>query len=265
MSTLAEMGHTADQRWARERAYWDDLYRPGGAGHARFLWSERLQGHSYAAGYFEKLLKDVCWQKVLSIGGGVDRVGVFLAKAGNRVLSVDLSPIAVEQTRALADRAGAAGNLTALAANCEGVELPPGEFDLVVCKRALHCMDFGKIIALVHRVLHPGGVFIAEEPASLLRLLRWLHDKLPFHPDSPCSPDEKELTETDLALVRKTFASVRFMYFDFLARESTAYLLLKLRLIKLLRPLGRVDALLVNNLFPLLKYLSTYVILRAVK
>lgn len=252
-------------RGAREQTYWDDVYRVTGPEHGKYLWTRRVEELSYVGEHFRQLLRGLHGRRVLSLGGGVDRLGLSLARAGNRVVVVDVSAVAARATAELAAQAGVAENLTALVGAAEDVDLGDETFDVAVCKRALHHMDLERVVARVRAWLVPGGVWLAEEPVCLARWLRWVHAKLPFHPEAPRTDDEREFTEEDLALFRRTFRTVTVTWFDLFARESVAYLLFKLGMEQLLYPLGKLDYYLMNRWPRTLRRLSTYVIVRAVK
>lgn len=251
-------------RAARERAYWDEVYRVEGLDHEKYLWSKSVTESSYSEDFFNALLRELSRLKILTVGGGVDTVGVSLAINKNRVVTLDISPAAARLTRELSRRAGVERNLSAVVMNCEEMVLDE-KFDVVICKRALHHMSLPRVIARVHDCLVEGGRFIAEEPVCLLKPLRWIHAKLPFHPESPRTPDEAELTEEDLALIADVFREVKFHYLDCLTRESIKYFLWRARAAGLLRPLGRLDFSLVNDYLTPLRYLSTYAVIQATK
>ena len=99
----------------------------------------------------------------------------------------------------------------------------------------------------------------------LLRPLRWVHGKFPFHPDMLKTADEVELASEDLAFIKSVFGETEFHYVDFLTRESVKHFVWKARAGRWLRLLGRLDFSLINRYLPPLRYLSTYVIIRAVK
>jgi protein-L-isoaspartate O-methyltransferase len=247
----------------REKAYWDETYRAEGLNHEKYLWSTFITESSYGDEFFNELLGRTSRRKVLTIGGGVDTLGISLAKNDNRVVSLDISHEASRQTRELARQLGVEKNLSAVSMNCEEMVFDE-KFDVVVCKRALHHMKVPMVIERVHDSLIEGGSFIAEEPVCLLKPLRWIHEKLPIHP-SPRTKDEVEFTEEDLAFIAGAFREVKFHYIDFLTRESIKYYLWKAGAAGLLRPLGRFDFSLVNKYLAPLKYLSTYTVIQAVK
>lgn len=257
------MDELMEERAARERRYWDEAYRAEGLNHEKYLWSKSVAASSHGDDVFNGLLHELSRKKVLTIGGGIDTIGVMLAK-NNRVVSVDISPVAALQTRQLARCRGVEKNLSAVVMNCEEMVFGD-EFDVVVCKRALHHMNLARVIERVHRSLADGGCFLAEEPVCLLKPLRWIHEKFPFHPEAPRTADEVEFTVDDLTFIAGMFGKTKVYYIDFLTRESVKHFLWKARAGRWLRPLGRLDFSLLNRYVRPLQYLSTYAVIRAVK
>jgi hypothetical protein len=253
-----------NEKAARERAFWDEAYRAEGSAREKYLWSKFITESSYNEDLFNAILAKFSRRRILTLGGGVDATGVSLAKNNNRVVSLDISPAAARQTRELARRLGAEKNLSAVVMNCEEMALEE-KFDVVVCKRALHHMSLHKVMERVHGCLAEGGCFVAEEPVCLLKPLRWIHEKFPFHPEAPRTEDEVEFTGEDLAFIGDSFREVRFHYTECLTRESVKYCLWRARADGLLRPLGRLDFSLVNYYLKPLKYFSTYVVIQATK
>ena len=99
--------------------------------------------------------------RVLCLAEGEGRNAVFLAERGHRVSSVDLSPVGVQKTLALAARSGVA--VDAAVGDLATFAIEAGAFDAIVSiwahvphalRRALH--------ASVAAGLKPGGVFIFE-------------------------------------------------------------------------------------------------------
>ncbi len=260
-----DTGPGVGTRLDRERVHWDRVYDRRGGQPQNLSWMEYVEGTTFTAEFFRGLLKPLSRRRVLSIGGGVDRLGVGLAKEGHLVVCVDISPVASARTQALADEAGVADRLTARPTACEEMAFAPASFDVVVCRRALHHMEIARVLPTIHAALETGGVFVAEEPACLHPLVRWVHERFPFYGDAPHTPDEKELTPPDLDLLRKTFRSTRLYHFDFLARESIAYLLNNRGWSRLLYLLGKTDYHLVNRLLPPLRQFCNYVVVHATK
>ncbi len=254
-----------DSRLARESAYWNDMYQCDGTEHHKYLWVKEVENRSYVGQCFLRLAARFRRKQILSLGGGIDSLAVALAKADNRVVSVDISPVAVAATVELARREHVADKVTALVSASETIDLEDESFDVVLSKRALHHMDVERTVGRIRNLLVDGGVFLAEEPICLSAGLEWVHRRFPFHPTAPRTRDERELTHDDLRLIRHSFREVRLCCFDCLARESVAYVLSKTRMDWLLNPLGRVDHVLLNKCLPILRGAATYAIIEASK
>jgi SAM-dependent methyltransferase len=265
MQAIQDNPYRPDTRRHREKEYWDRIYEMEGRNFQNYSWMAYVEETTYNARFFHDLIRPMRDQKILSIGGGLDRFGVKLAREGHRVVCVDISAVAAARTQELAQRAGVTSNLTARAASCEDMDFPPETFDIVVSKRALHHMDIARVVPCIRTVLKSGGVFLAEEPICLHPLIRRIHDRFPFYGDAPHTPDEKELTQPDLTLIQNTFRSTRLYYFDFLARESIAYHFHKLRWNRLLYRLGQIDYALVNWVLRPLRRLCNYLMIYATK
>jgi SAM-dependent methyltransferase len=265
MRATQDKPHGSGTRLEREAAYWDSVYGGHGGRDQNLSWMEYVEETTFNARFFRGLLEPLRERRILSIGGGVDRLGVGLAREGHRVMCVDVSPEASARTEALARRAGVIGQLTVQSAGCEELTFAPASFDTVVCKRALHHMEIARVVPILHSVLETGGIFLAEEPVCLHPLVRWVHERFPFYGDAPHTPDEKELTFPDLNLISKTFRSARLFHFDFLARASLAYRLNRRRWNRLLYLLGKTDFYLANHLVPPLSRFCNYVMIYATK
>jgi len=129
------------------------------AGEALARWNARFQGEDYLFGTAPNAflvaqasrLQPGC--RVLAIADGEGRNGVFLAKQGLRVLSVDFSPVALAKARRLAAR--------------EGVELET------------ECADFARWTWERERFDAVVGIFIQFADAALRsRIFRGIRETL---------------------------------------------------------------------------------------
>lgn len=145
-------------KWANPQLMWDE----------RFSQTEPVYGkqpNSYLRAHVVRL---VAGSKILVPGDGYGRNGIWLARQGFRVHTVDLSPVGVQ-------RAQQAARAAALAMTIEQADLttwswPVAEFDAAACI-FLHLPP--EVRLKVHRnvlgALKPGGIVIIEAftPAQL--------------------------------------------------------------------------------------------------
>jgi cyclopropane fatty-acyl-phospholipid synthase-like methyltransferase len=104
---------------------------------ARQFWDERFSTETYIFGTepnvflasHQALFKP--GMRVLAVADGEGRNGIWLAQQGCDVLSVDVSPIAIDKARRLAARRGV--SLRFECADLMQWQWPEGEFDAVVC------------------------------------------------------------------------------------------------------------------------------------
>ena len=224
---------------------------------------DRIRESAYSEKFFYELVKDISRKRILSIGGGVDKVAIFLASRGNQVVSVDISPKAVAITQELSCRFNLTHALKVHELNFEEEKIP-GEFDLIITHDSLHHMSLEKVLPKIHAMLSTAATFIALEPVCLSPLIKKFHEKAPFHPTPFFKGIEDELSAKDLATIKKLFTQTTLYYFDFITRESIGYRLNKLKLHKVLKALGRIDFAILNSC-PFLRKAASYAIIKAVK
>jgi SAM-dependent methyltransferase len=108
--------------------------------------------------------------RVLSIGEGEGRNGVYLASRGYQVTAVDASAVGLRKAERLAAERGL--SITTVVTDLSGFSITPGAWDVVV---AIFCHLPNPLRQSVHRAavegLRPGGMFVLEAytPAQLAR------------------------------------------------------------------------------------------------
>jgi ubiquinone/menaquinone biosynthesis C-methylase UbiE len=112
-----------------------------------------------------RILGEVRGKDVLELGCGAARWSVALARAGARVVGLDVSPRRLEQAR----RTMRAGHVEfpLLEASAESVPLPDASMDVVFCDHgAMSFCDPYRTVPEVARILRPGGflAFCAVSP-----------------------------------------------------------------------------------------------------
>ncbi|MGE3877356.1 MAG: bifunctional 2-polyprenyl-6-hydroxyphenol methylase/3-demethylubiquinol 3-O-methyltransferase UbiG, partial [Parvibaculaceae bacterium] len=163
---------------------------------------------------FDPLVGDWTGKRVLDLGCGGGFMAEALAQKGALVTGIDLSPGAIAIARKHAEANGlaigyteGAGENLAFAGRC---------FDVVVCVDVLeHVADLDRVIAEIHRVLKPGGLFLFDTinrtrlaamimvtfGENILRLLpRGTHDPERFIP-----PDELDRRLTKAGFTVRPF------------------------------------------------------------
>jgi 2-polyprenyl-3-methyl-5-hydroxy-6-metoxy-1,4-benzoquinol methylase len=246
---------------AEERAYWEQIYELSGADREKAVYAAHMDRFAYVAAHLRRLLEDLHDLSILSIGGGIDRTAIALAHQGNFVTSVDISVKAVTLTATLARQEGVAERMTFQPGDAEQI-IFDNEFDVVLCKRCLHHMDFRRVLPRIVSWLKPGGRFIAEEPVCLTRLVDFFHRHLPFL-TRPYIAGEVLFNPSDLEVFYRHFPDLHMELFEMLTRESIAYVFYRLGMERSLLPVGRLDYLLLNRWLPVLKPLGSSAILVA--
>src|ERR1035437_2264081 len=110
--------------------------------------------HGMAGGVVE-WLDAKAGEYILDLGCGDGQLTQRIAKTGASAVGVDTSP---EMTAAARDR-----GIVAEVAKAEALPYMRKEFDAVFSNAVLHWVrDQGAMMAEVHRVIKPGGRFVAE-------------------------------------------------------------------------------------------------------
>jgi 2-polyprenyl-3-methyl-5-hydroxy-6-metoxy-1,4-benzoquinol methylase len=221
-----------------------------------------ISKHLYMEQVFFDLVTKFQNKRVLSIGGGIDLAALYLAKAGNQVVTVDLSEEAIKKTLVLAEKHNLQNRLSAHRLNWEESNMSE-RFDVVICHLSLHHMDWEKSLEKAASVLETGGTLMALEPVCLSRLIRFIHKAVPFY-HMPVSENEYELSVQQLYLLDREFSRVQLYFMEALTRDSIAYCLCKLGLHRFLRILSQIDFQLAQHL-PFWRLLSSHVLIVAWK
>ncbi len=110
--------------------------------------------------------------EVLEFGCGTGSTALVHAPRVKRILAIDISAKMIEIARGKAAAAGIE-NVAFERATIEGFSAPEGRFDAVLGLSILHLLDDrAAVIAKVHRMLKPGGVFVSNT-ACLGDTMKW--------------------------------------------------------------------------------------------
>ena len=120
------------------------------------------------------VLGDVRDKDILEFGCGAAQWSIALARAGARLVGLDLSDRQLEHARRLMAEAGVSFPL--VHASAESVPLPDASFDIVFCDHgAMTFADPYLTVPEVARLLRPGGLF-AFSHASPILMISWALD-----------------------------------------------------------------------------------------
>jgi SAM-dependent methyltransferase len=205
------MSAAPEEVFARELAYHEKLYSGFAQAHFARPAVRALRGHMA-----HRILEATGAgrdSRVLSLGCGIGDTELLLAPHVREIVGVDLSPAAIRQARADADRLGIRN------ARFEEGNSSPGPFDVVIAIFFLHHLPDAELAALPARLtqtLSPGGAFYSLDP-SRSRLSGVVGRRLiPSLMKKYQTPDERELAGEDTAAIfRRAGFDVRVGMYDF--------------------------------------------------
>lgn len=165
--------------------------------------------------FYEAQLRRRCAEAtVLEYGCGQGSSAYELAGAGARsVLGIDISPVAIEQARERAERAGCADGTRFAVMDAEHLDAGDDTFDLCCGTAILHHLDLDRAFAELARTLRPGGSALFYEPLGhnpAINLYRRLTPELR-------TEDEHPLHREDLDRAGQWFGRVEERYFHMTA------------------------------------------------
>lgn len=215
----------------------------------------------YPLEYSFHLLGDVRDKTVLEYGSGDGVNTLILARRGEKVTALDISPDLIRVAR----RRLSANHITAdvefIIGSAHDLPLPDDSVDIVFGIAILHHLDLALSAREVRRVLRKGGRAIFQEPVRNSNFIKFLRGLIPYR-----SPDvssfERPLTDKELATYAKEFSSYRSKAF-FLPTTSLVNVVPPLRK-RLIRTCYRMDAAILQHL-PSLAYYATVRVIEMVK
>jgi cyclopropane fatty-acyl-phospholipid synthase-like methyltransferase len=148
----------AEDKWANPQKMWDE----------RFSQSEAVYGHAPNAFLMEQTARFRRGMHLLVPGDGYGRNGIWLARQGFHVHTVDLSAVGVERARAAAKAAEV--KLTIEQADLATWNWPADHFDGVIAIFLhLPLQARAKVHGYMLRTIKPGGLIVLQafSPAQL--------------------------------------------------------------------------------------------------
>jgi len=145
---------------------------------------------------------------VLEYGCGPGSAAFDLAARGAQVVGIDISEVAIEQSRAKAQELGLVIDFRCM--NAESLEFEDNTFDMIVGSAILHHLDLDKAYAELSRCLKPGGRAVFIEPTGhnpLLNLYRRMTPALR-------TVDERPMRRPDFDRAQRYFSNVQVRYYN---------------------------------------------------
>lgn len=158
--------------------------------------------------YHELIAEHGANGRVLEYGCGADSNAIGLARRGARITGIDISEVAIEESKHIAEREGIT-DAEFFVMNAEELEFEPGTFDLICGSAILHHLILNRAYAEVARTLRPDGFAVFLEPLGHNPAINLYRKLTP----SMRTEDEHPLLVSDLELARAFFGSVDITYF----------------------------------------------------
>lgn len=192
-------------RLEREREFHDRSFGEGSRSSASRFYSIEAPNRSF----YEEFLAQRASGEVLEYGCGPGSLAFFLAERGAHVTGIDISPVAIEQARAKAEKLGVADRTRFEVMNAEDLQFEPGSFDLVCGTGILHHLELDDAFAELARALKPGGEAVFIEPLGHNPVINLYRRLTP----SMRTEDEHPLLSADLDTAGRYFGKFELRYF----------------------------------------------------
>ena len=126
------------------------------------------------------LYRDIGGKVALDYCCGNGEIAIEIAKRGAaKVHGIDISPVAIENARALAKAGGVEDRCEFRVMDAEHTEFATGTFDVIHEYGALHHLDLPAAYAELSRILKPSGRLICTETLRHNPLIHWYRKRTP--------------------------------------------------------------------------------------
>ena len=169
-------------RYQREKAYHNKAFSEGTRSAVGGFYSITQRSKEYYERYLESRSDG---KHVLEYGCGQGSHSMFLAHGGAQVTGIDISEVAIEQSKQSARNEQLDEETDFQVMNAESLEFDDDTFDLICGTAILHHLDLEKAFSEVSRTLRPGGSAIFFEPLGhnpFINLFRSLNLQFPLRP-----------------------------------------------------------------------------------
>ena len=192
-----------DERLTREKEFHNEAFATNKRKRVKKYYKTTDRSKQF---YKDKIHEDVAGKTVLEYGCGPGSQAFSLARAGAKVTAIDISDVAIEQTKEEADRQGV--EIECYVMDAEDLTFEDASFDRVCGSGILHHLDLERCYKELQRVLKPGGNGIFFEPMGynpVINLYRNMTPSIRTDDEHPLLMEDFELAENTLATVNPHF------------------------------------------------------------
>lgn len=162
--------------------------------------------------YYKRWLAAKCGGKVtLDYCCGNGDVALHMARHGATVHGIDISGVAIENARAMAEDAGLSEKTNFQMMDAEDMDFKDGFFDHIFEYGALHHLEYEKAVSEAARVLKPGGSMICVEALGYNPIIQWYRRRTP-HLRTRWEA-EHIIKMPQIRMARKHFGRVSYRFF----------------------------------------------------
>lgn len=200
------------ERLQKERNFHNEAFSSGTRKVAKKYYKSAERSKAY---YRSLLMKNIRGKKVLEYGCGPGSAAFELAKAGADVTGIDISDVAIQQSKERAKREGL--NINFQVMDAENLDFKDATFDLICGSGILHHLELEKAYREIRRTLKSSGRAVFFEPLGhnpVINLYRKLTPKMR-------TEDEHPLLMSDLERAENYFQEINLSFFNLTSIAST--------------------------------------------
>jgi SAM-dependent methyltransferase len=200
-----------EDRIAREREFHDARFAEGRGGRS----ADRFYAINEASDrFFRRQIEQTAkGGHVLDYGCGSGAyAALHAATQGYTVTAIDISPVAIEEARAEAERCGVADRIDFQVMNAESLDFPDDSFDMICGLGVIHHLELDAALSECRRVVRPDGRVAFVEPLGHNPLINLYRKRTP----DQRSVDEHPLVMGDFEILHRYFREVTATYYHLL-------------------------------------------------
>ena len=203
-------GAEVDERIEREREWHDERFGDEEGRSLGRMYAINGAGERWYQGAIDGLPDEAL---VLDYGCGDEAYcAMYAASHGKRARAIDLSPVAIENARGVAEEKGIADRIEFAVMNAEDLDYEDDTFDAVTGLGVIHHLDVDSGVAEIARVLKPGASAFFMEALGHNPVINLIRRMTPRQR----TEDEHPLKVEDIETMKKYFDEVDATYLHLL-------------------------------------------------